>query len=184
MGLRRFDPLHLDVERFAEQAETLEGSLPLAELERLADTAHADAPPGAGDRVQWRASGERRPAAGAPQTWLHVAARTRMALTCQRCLQPIEVAITAERSIRFVADEATAAELDAESDDDVLATTRSLDLLELIEDELLLALPLVPRHDDCFAPPFGSDAAESHADDEAEHPFAALAALKPRGERE
>ena len=47
--------------------------------------------------------------------------------------------------VAFVRGEDAAAELDAESDFDVLTLTRSLDLRELVEDELLLALPLVPR---------------------------------------
>ena len=54
-----------------------------------------------------------------------------------------------EKALRFVHGEDAAAELDADSDDDVLASSRSLDLRALIEDELLLALPLVPRHEAC-----------------------------------
>ncbi len=55
--------------------------------------------------------------------------------------------------IVFVAGgEEAAAALDAESDDDVLALESSLDLHALVEDELLLALPLVPRHDECPEP--------------------------------
>ena len=42
-------------------------------------------------------------------------------------------------------DEAAAAELDADSDDDVLAVSRVFDLLALLEDELIMAQPLVPR---------------------------------------
>ena len=55
------------------------------------------------------------------------------------------------------------------------ALTTALDLPMLLEDELLLALPLVPRHDVCPEPlprAFRDEA------DAAERPFAALAALK------
>ena len=34
----------------------------------------------------------------------------------------------------------------------MLALSRALDLRELVEDELLLALPLVPRHEVCPEP--------------------------------
>ena len=54
-----------------------------------------------------------------------------------------------ERRIRFVDGEDAGGALDADSDDDVLALTPALDLHELVEDELLLALPLVPRHEVC-----------------------------------
>jgi uncharacterized protein len=86
-----------------------------------------------------------------------------------------------DRWLRFVEDEAQAAELDAELDDDVLALPRWLDLVELIEDELLLALPLVPRHAVCPVPLPMALEAETAPAEEAPHPFAALAALKRPG---
>ncbi|MGS0753455.1 YceD family protein [Roseateles sp. GG27B] len=73
--------------------------------------------------------------------------------------------------------------MDADSEDDVLVLPRYLDAQELVEDELLLALPLVPRHEQCPQPlalpaaellPDGEDA------DALPHPFAALAALRVR----
>jgi uncharacterized protein len=83
-----------------------------------------------------------------------------------------------ERWFHFVDGEDQAAELDAESEEDVLASTRSLDLRQLAEDELLLALPLVPRHDVCPQPllPAMSDPLDEDA--APPNPFAALAALK------
>ena len=90
----------------------------------------------------------------------------------------MRVPLHAERRVFFVQGEDAAEALDAESEDDVLALTPALDLADLIEDELLLALPLVPRHERCpepLAPAFVEDDA---AADPADHPFAALAALK------
>jgi uncharacterized protein len=180
MTSRAFDPRHLPVEAFAKESGMLEGEWPLASLQRLVDAAHADARPGEHDQVSWRAEGESRPVrGGAPQIWLHLRANARLSLVCQRCLGPIEEAIAAERHFMFVAGEDTAAELDADSEDDVLALTRSLDLRDLVEDELLLALPLVPRHDVCPEP-----LPMRHGDvgeEELPNPFAALAALKRGG---
>jgi uncharacterized metal-binding protein YceD (DUF177 family) len=73
-------------------------------------------------------------------------------MECQRCLTPVDVPLAVERSFRFVADEATAEALDDESEEDLLALSREFDLRELIEDELLMALPVVPRHDECPRP--------------------------------
>ena len=50
-------------------------------------------------------------------------------------------------ALRFVDGEAQAEALDADSEDDVLALAPALDLRTLVEDELLLAWPIVPRHD-------------------------------------
>ncbi|MFG5406757.1 DUF177 domain-containing protein [Piscinibacter sakaiensis] len=104
-----------------------------------------------------------------------------MTLTCQRCLQAVEVDLAVARAFRFVADEDRAAAEDMDADEEVLATTRSLDLPALVEDELLLALPLVPRHDGACPQPLPQAAAAS-AQEEAprQRPFEALAALKGR----
>jgi uncharacterized protein len=113
--------------------------------------------------------------------WLHIEASTQVMLECQRCLGPFAVDVGAKRSFLFVHGENTAAELDSDSEDDVLALTRSLDVPELIEDELLLALPLVPRHETCPVPLPAAGSAASPEDEDAPHPFAALAALKRGG---
>lgn len=118
---------------------------------------------------------------GEPQVWLHLKADTCVQLECQRCLSPVQVAVHAERSFLFVQGEEAAADLDEESEDDVLALTRALDLRSLVEDELLLALPLVPRHEVCPEPlplPAKDAALDS---DEKPNPFAVLASLKRGG---
>lgn len=181
MKSRPADPRHLDVEAFAKDDGVLEGDWPLPALERLADAAHAEARPTEADRATWHAEGERRSVRGVePQTWLHLRASARLALVCQRCLGPVDTQIESRRSFLFVAGEDVAAQLDADSEDDVMALTRSLDLRDLVEDELLLALPLVPRHELCPEPlPVPDDVHE--AADERPNPFAALAALKRGG---
>lgn len=178
MKARGFDPRHLDVAAFAEEGARLEGEWPIEALPRLAESAAAEVPPGPADSVRWFARGESRPVRGGPaQVWLHVGATGRIALQCQRCLLPVPVDLAAERSFQFVAGEDAAAELDADSEDDVLALTRALNLQELMEDELLLSLPLVPRHDLC-EPPAHPGTVDEAMLEERPHPFAALAALK------
>lgn len=184
MTAREHDPLHLDIAAFARGAGHLEGRWPLQALTRLMQSALAEALPAEGTEVAWSAQGELRPgrAGEAPPTkiWLHLSASTHLPLECQRCLGPVVTSLVVERRIQFVHGEDAAAELDAESDDDVLALTRSLDLQTLIEDELLLAVPLVPRHDACPTP-LEPPAPDKDALDDAPNPFAALAALKRSG---
>jgi len=175
MTTQIFDPHHLDLRCFAETASTLAGDWPAAGFERLA----ADAPPAGTGTVCWSAQGEQRDVKGATaQTWLHLQAETTVTLICQRCLKPMVHAVHGDRSFHFVADEAEAERLDEESEDDVLAMPPRgrLDLRPLIEDELILALPIVPRHDVCPEPlPMP---AEDPAAAPPPHPFEALAALK------
>ena len=60
--------------------------------------------------------------------------------------------VSVDRAFRFVSDEALAAIQDEQSEEDVLAASRSFDLIALIEDELLMELPLAPRHETCPEP--------------------------------
>jgi uncharacterized protein len=175
MGSRQFEPRHLDVRRFAADGAELSGEWALRDLARLVDSAAADRPPSSSDRVAWQARGELTGGIE-PQIWLHLKARTRLALQCQRCLAPLDVDVEASRRFRFVAGEATAAELDAESEDDVLALTRDLDVQQLVEDELLLALPIVPMHAECPEPL--TRPAPGIERESAPNPFAVLAALR------
>jgi uncharacterized protein len=83
--------------------------------------------------------------------------------------------IAQETALLLAKDEAELARLDAEENEVVLAS-RALDPRGLVEDELLLSLPLSPRHgeDACAA------ARRSTTDDGRRSPFAGLAALKSR----
>jgi uncharacterized protein len=177
MTSHEFDPLQLDVAAFAKDAIQLAGTWSIEQLDRLAaSTMNAAAP--ASD-VVWRARGELRTSqhGGKNQVWLHIDAACSLQLECQRCLAAVETRLQVERSFLFVQNEALAAELDADTDDDVLALTRLLNLRELMEDELLLSLPLVPRHEVCpSALPMRAELNDGENDQV--NPFAALAVLR------
>lgn len=179
MKSREFDPLRLDVAAFAKDGASLDGTWPLEQLERLAESV-LPGTAATSPAVAWQLTGESRAAkAGESQVWLHLTASAQVHLECQRCLKPMTEALQAERSFLFVHGEETAADLDSDSEDDVLAITRALDARELVEDELLLALPIVPRHDVCPEPLAVADA--DLPEDDTPHPFAKLAALKRGG---
>jgi uncharacterized protein len=144
---KEFVGRRLDVKSFAEESATLSGQEPVQLHHRLmAETQER----GASAPVTWSARGEmRNPRHVHPEIWLHLKAQAVLALTCQRCLGPVDVPIAVERSFRFAPDEGMAAAQDEQSEEDVLALSRSFDLIELVEDELLMELPLAPRHESC-----------------------------------
>lgn len=171
----------LDVKAFALAGGHLAGHDSLLKYRRLAQEAqglHPDL------LVDWQATGEvRMPTGGQPQAWLHLHAHATFPMTCQRCLTPVDVPLDVDRSFRFVADEATAEAHDDDCEEDLLAFSREFDLRELIEDELLMALPVVPKHDEC-----PSTVSMASSDDDFEeanaakpNPFAALAGLRKDG---
>jgi uncharacterized protein len=173
-----FDPRRLDVRRFADQNAELHASEELTAFPRLLGESLQPALP---RHVDWQANGELRdPMHVEPQVWLHLDARTTMSLQCQRCLMPVDLALHVHRSFRFVNDEATAAAQDDASEEDLLALSRQFDLSELIEDELLMDLPVAPRHEICpIAVKMSAADADFNAEEEEEqHPFAVLGRLK------
>ena len=180
MNPRQPNPRTLDDTAAAVDALVLQGVWPLAGFARVTDGTDQDG------EVRWSARGELRQSAGrAPETWLHLSAAARVWRDCQRCLEPVALELVIARALRFVADEATAEALDADSEDDVLALPRRLDLHDLVEEELLLAMPVVPMHDAC---PHSLPASTGAGFDDVEpapgkNPFAMLGGLKrgPRG---
>lgn len=179
MKARDFDPRRLDVRAFAKGAGELRGDWPLAGFDRLIGLlAAADGGVPAGS-VCWSVRGQEVPVrGGAAQVWLHLTAAAALPLVCQRCLMPVVEALDLDRRYQFVADEDAAAVLDGEVEHEVLVISRELDLHALLEDELLLDLPLVPRHEVCPVPL--DVAGDEEPAPAGEHPFAALATLRRR----
>jgi uncharacterized protein len=175
-----FAPRRLDIAAFADAGATLSGTTPLHDFPRLS----ADAPSAPSDAVvRWQASGARRAGAtGASAAWLHLVADTRVPLVCQRCLALVETELAVDRWFRFAADEETAAFEDEDAEEDVLVISRDFDLQALLEDELLMEIPVTPRHDVCpQAPSLSAVDADFEASEQTKpNPFAVLGTLRPR----
>jgi len=175
---KEHSPDRLDVKAFAQAGAHLSGHDTLLKDKRLAEEAQGRHPD---LRVDWAADGEVRTTHGVGgQVWLRLKASATLPMTCQRCLHSVDVPLEVEREFRFVADEATAEALDGVSDEDLLALSREFDLRELIEDELLMALPVVPRHEECPTDVTlaSSDEDFEQASADKPNPFAALAGLR------
>ena len=177
---REFVPERLNVPAFTAAAATLDANDPVPGYERLAAELASAAPDAV---VRWEVSGEERPGAdGKATSWIHVEAETTVPLVCQRCLAPVDTPISVDRWFRFVADEATDEAQDEESDEDLLVISRDFDLHTLIEDELLMEIPVMPVHDVCPVPVRLSSSDEDFeaAEEAKPNPFAVLEALRSR----
>lgn len=169
------DPRRLHITAFAETDATLQGTTSLHGLPRLASECALTPPE---TPVRWQAQGSTRQTTGQPkEIWLELEAEVSLTLQCQRCLQAMQEPVRVQRAFRFVHDEATAAQLDEELEEDVLVISRQFDLLALVEDELIMALPFAPRHAACQP---AADLQDSSADEEQPHPFAVLQQLKQK----
>ncbi|MDD2810955.1 YceD family protein [Rhodoferax sp.] len=174
---KHVSPPKLDVKHAGLPLQQLAGQDVLSNYERVMLETNGL---GAQNSLNWSARTESRPdAAGQPQVWLHLALALSLPLTCQRCLRPVDVQVEINRDFRFVATEAQAELEDDASEEDLLVASVDFELAALIEDEILLAWPLVSRHEVC---PVSLKLAVADADfnqaNEKPNPFAALAQLK------
>lgn len=147
------------------------GEIELRQFERLVPEVQASAEQPV---IRYSARGESRPRlGGSPQIWLHLSAQVALPMMCQRCLTTVETAIAIEREFRFVATEEQALLEDEESEEDILVQnpdSSAFNLRELLEDELIMALPMVAMHEECTPPvPLA---------EEKINPFAVLGQLK------
>jgi len=193
----------LNMQAFAREGVPLIETTPLQNMERLAQEAQALAPD---LMLNWEARAELRPGSGAEEdVWLHLVASTSVPLICQRCMGTVATPLEVDQWYRFVATEEIAMAEDDESEEDLLVMEPHFDLLAVLEDELLMALPLVPMHDECPVAPVmqvGEDAlaggaggkngkneksgngesGEEASSSEKPNPFAVLAQLKKKSE--
>lgn len=181
MKLKPIDPRRLDVEAFARAAGSLAGEVSLRDFSRLGELLMAGTD--LAGHVMWRAEGAwRRDRAGRERAQLRLLAETEVPMQCQRCLAPLHQPLAVDRPFAFAASEDEAAQLDEDCDEDMLVLSRSFDLIDLLEDELLLALPLVPRHDSCPEPLPALPAVMASDEEVArENPFRALEVLRRSG---
>lgn len=174
---KEFIAKRLDAKAFAEEAARLDGRAPLSDFTRLLAETQGR---GAEVPLAWSAHGEiRNPRHLHPEVWLHLRAQVVLPLACQRCLEPVDTPVTIDRSFRFVADESIAESEDDEAEEDLLALSREFDLLALIEDEVLMDMPLVPRHEVCPREvPLEAADPDFEQAGERPNPFAVLGKLK------
>lgn len=166
---------------FAQEGVALAEITPLQNLERLAEETQGLQ---ADSAVQWEARGELRSRTGADdEVWLHLQAQATVPLTCQRCMGVVETPVEVDQWYRFVASEDIAMAEDDQAEEDLLVMEPQFNLLAVLEDELLMALPLVPMHGECPVAPklqAGDVEAPGAAGEPAgkPNPFAVLAQLK------
>ena len=112
---------------------------------------------------------------GGYQSWLTLRFKAPVELACSFCAEPMATILDGEARFMFVNSEDEAARLDEQADDfDVLATDERFDLLGLLEDELIMAVPLLAHHETC---PGNAEAADQASEnDERQQPFEGLAA--------
>jgi uncharacterized protein len=161
----RIDPLHL-----ADHHVRLAGHLPVAHLRRLCEALCST-----GGEISISAEfghDESR------QRVVHLVVVAPVQFTCQRCMQPMAMQMSVDETLGIVSNEAEAERLGSRYEPLLVGADAQgrASLLEIVEDELLLRVPMIPRHEADAACRPGPDPDEGRA--RRESPFAVLKALK------
>lgn len=154
----------IDSLEFARDGRSIAGEVPLKELGRLVDVLVDDA-----GALAVEVRGEQDEEG---RQFLGLRVRGGLKLRCQRCLEALAFALDIDSRLQLVAPgEAWPDEELADDGVDAIEASRELAVLPLVEDEVLLALPIVARHGHC-RPPMAAETESKPS------PFAALAKLK------
>ncbi|HEX4269311.1 MAG TPA: YceD family protein [Steroidobacteraceae bacterium] len=160
----------LEVDRLARGETEIDFDIPLAELQRLRARI-----PGIGGSVRGAVHFGRQSDFAVAE----LSITGKATLQCQRCMQAMEFPIESTTHVALILAEADAAEVPEELEP-VLARSGSISVGELVEEELLLALPIVPLHEelrDCAVPPGAPLVSAETAEQVTQRPFAGLAEL-------
>ena len=153
-------PAAIDGLAFARSAGVVRGRLDLESMPRLAQSGCSSV------IVDFVLTGESNDR-GKPGLKLAVDGSAR--LQCQRCLGDVDLPLRFEAWLELAPSEADI--LAADDDVDRVLAGREMSVAALVEDEVLLALPMAPKHEQCRPAARADEGAEPSA-------FQALAALK------
>lgn len=157
--------------RLATEGQRLDGAIPLAQLPRLGLLNHAE-----GDANIALLAGVDKQGVH----YLKGEIQADIELDCQRCLGPLHLPILVKVALGLVRSET---EIESLSDayEPLVATDSGVIIADVVEDELLLALPQIPRHQElweCEANGYAIPGAVA-PDERQRQPFAVLASLLP-----
>ena len=168
------------VDFLAPQSYQGAGFLTLSDMPRLAKEVSSVNP---GDGFAWQMETHFEDSPGSePRQILNLALKGCLHLVCQRCLQDCAVNLDEKRRFVLVATEAEADDYPLEDEEqEPLVASQHFNLLETIEVEVLLSLPVIPKHPEGFCKPhatvFGLED-ENEGSDKRENPFNILKSMK------
>ena len=175
-------PSQIEPFKWAEQGFTWSGTLPLSRFARIAREAV-----GSIDHQLINIDCKLSMDAYHRIVWLDGHVETKVSVECQRCLNSVGLELVLDFHLALVDDESLIERLDEDADFIVLGESEATvkgsydapataDLLALIEDELLLLMPLSPKHEFCEHK--HQPAVEELAEEKRDNPFDVLAGLK------
>lgn len=165
-------PKEIDPLRLAKNGLKLTGQLPIADMPRLLQSLHND-----GDLVKVNISFD-VDEINTPFMRGHFISTVSM--ICERCMKAMSVCLNVNCLLAIVTNEHEVDGLADQYEPWLLKNSGNVVLASVIEDELILALPLVPRHDKECLPDSAWTSPDKRMDktEKKESPFTILSTLK------
>lgn len=132
-------PVLVDALHLADTGQCLKGQLALSHMPRLAATLHSKEGVVDVDLEFGRDEQRRR--------YLRAHISAHLIVECQRCLEPMEMYVEAMPFLAIVISQVQAENL-PENYEPLLSESQEMPLAAIVEDELILALPVAPKHTD------------------------------------
>ena len=132
-------PERVDHRKLANQAGLIEGTLPIQCFHRFGEMLVVSE----GDvylRLEF-SKGD------FGSTRVNGSAATEVCLICQNCMQQFRRQVSCDVALQVVSDESKLERL-SEADDAIVEPGKVISVAELVEDELILAMPMIPRHEE------------------------------------
>ena len=125
---------------FSRGAEVLRGKIPIAMLQRLSDYLHS-----ADGVIDYELRGS---VDNEGKSLLHLEIKGKLYLKCQRCLEELEHDLDLVSDFLLVDNEKKFPKITEENEEiDCILAETEMDVLSLLEEEIILKLPISPRHE-------------------------------------
>lgn len=170
-------PLKVEPFRYAEQGVSLHGTLSIADMHRLSSSIASN-----------EGDAEIKMTFGVDDqdiSFLRGHVKAQLSLQCQRCMETFSFHVENDFNYALMSDEEDSSNL-PEQYDPVVVHHGILMLGEMVEDEIILSLPIVPMHDpkSCKAKlPFAIVESQQTSNTDQESPFKVIELLKSKRDK-
>jgi len=165
-------PIEIDPIRLAKSGLILEGTLPISVMPRLSDLLQDES-----GSIDVKVHFDMDKVLGLP--FVSCEFKALLPLICERCSEPMEYQADISTLLAILTNERKVEGLAEQYEPWVISNDEPVILSSMVEDELILAIPLVPKHSHACLPEeawFSGD--EEVVDEKPVSPFAVLKALK------
>ena len=166
-------PIEIDPFRLAQNGLKLEGKLPVSTMKRLTESL-SDNEGEVSVSMDFDID-----ETGLP--YMHGRFHSKLSLICERCMAPMSIELDVECFLAILKNERKIDELADMYDPWIIENSDPVRLSSVVEDELILSLPLVPRHENACLPKeawFRGDDVDDSVQEKKVSPFDVLASFK------